>query len=182
MRLLIFSLFAAGLFAMTSCDSSGNGKKTTPYGFEYTLHTDGSGQKPAVGDYMLFHITQRNGDSVMFDSRDMGEEQIMEVTEGAKDNPIEDMLGLLAEGDSASVDMVIDTVSNLPPDLVGIKSLTFDIKITDVMTKDEFEAYRQEQMAKMQAKSDEMKAMESEIGEKVQAVLADYKEGKLDLQ
>lgn len=182
MRLLIISFVAAAIFAMTSCGDTGNGKKTTPYGFEYVLHTDGSGQKAELGDYLLFHITQRNGEEVMFDTRDNGEEQIMEVTEGAKDNPIEDLIPLLTEGDSATINIAIDTVTDLPPDLQGVKSLAFDIKISEVQTKEEFEAYREEQMAKMQAQAEVMKGMEAEIASKVQATLADYKAGKLDVQ
>ncbi|MEZ4982327.1 MAG: hypothetical protein R2769_12210 [Saprospiraceae bacterium] len=69
MRFLKTLAFAGFVLALASCDQNGgSGEATTPGGFPYTLHTNGDGQKPNVGDYVLFHIRQMKGDEVMFDS------------------------------------------------------------------------------------------------------------------
>ncbi|MEZ4982326.1 MAG: hypothetical protein R2769_12205 [Saprospiraceae bacterium] len=66
-------------------------------------------------------------------------------------------MAILTEGDSATVEVVIDTVPDLPPDLQGVKSLTFHIKINEVKTEEEFKAYQDEKMAEMQAEAEKFK-------------------------
>jgi FKBP-type peptidyl-prolyl cis-trans isomerase FkpA len=180
MRFLKTLAFAGIILALASCDQKGgSGEATTPSGFKYTLHTNGDGQKPNVGDYVLFHIRQMKGDEVMFDSRKSGEDQIVQISEGKKDNPIEDVLAILTEGDSATVEVVIDTVPDLPPDLQGVKSLTFHIKINDVKTEEEFQAFQEEKMAEMKAEAEKFQVREEEVAAMVKETVNKYNNGEL---
>lgn len=177
-----FSLIlAAGLLLTWSCKSGGGvaGEMTSPKGFKYTLHKNAGGKKPTIGDVVSFHIQQRNGDSIMFSTREMDNMQIIEIKDNPNPSAVEDVLNVLGVGDSASVEIALDTMKNLPPDLEGVKSLFFDIVVIDIQSKADFEKKEADRKAEAEVAAQAYREREPEVAKMIAETLKKYKENSL---
>src|SRR5690606_9453178 len=174
-------ILAAGLLLAWSCKSGGGaaGEMTSPKGFKYTLHKNAGGKKPAIGDVVSFHIQQRNGDSIMFSTREMDNMQIIEIKDNPNPSAVEDVLNVLGVGDSASVEIALDTMKNLPPDLEGVKSLFFDIVVVDIQSKADFEKKEADRKAEAEVAAQAYREREPEVAKMIAETLKKYKENSL---
>ena len=93
--------FIATVFLLLSCASEQ--KKLTDGGFEYTVFPGGGNQAPAENDYVYFHINMMADDTKQFDSRDQGEESMVQLTSQPNDHLItsamQQVLGNATVGD-----------------------------------------------------------------------------------
>ncbi|MGB3545742.1 MAG: FKBP-type peptidyl-prolyl cis-trans isomerase [Saprospiraceae bacterium] len=153
-------LFAAVLLTalLYSCEQSGPGEYTTKLGTEYTLHTAGTATKPAVGEYVYFHAYMRNGDSIMFNTRDGGQTPVIQAGADSltKDQigPVEDVIRYLGVGDSATVAIRIDTFPSKPPGFEDADYIYYDIAIEEIVDEDTYNTRKGEEAAKAQAEMD----------------------------
>ncbi len=177
MRINVFYL-AAGLLLLAfswSCQQEAP-TQLTPGGYEYQLHTDAGGVKPAVGDYVYFHAQIRNGDSVVYASREQGQSPFLQLpaenAESArKPSPVEDVLRLMGEGDSATVKIRIDTMPQKMPGFEDATFMMYDVVLTEVKTQQEYQEERQK-----------VRERESEVEAFMKDIAAKYVAGDLDDQ
>jgi len=111
------ALLGATAFTIASCNTQNAGFKKTPNGLEYKIVHDEPGiQKPAIGDYMEFHIKSYvhfpKGDSVLFDSRKLNNNQPIpfQITPPAFKGDLAEGFMMLTKGDSAVFRVPIDSV------------------------------------------------------------------------
>jgi FKBP-type peptidyl-prolyl cis-trans isomerase len=155
------ALLGATAITVTSCNAQNAGFKKTANGLEYKIVKDEAGiQKPAIGDYMEFHIKSYvrfpKGDSNLFDSRKMNENkpvpyQVMppqfkgDLTEGFM---------MLTKGDSAvfrvPVDSVIKAGNQLLPWMQKGKNqkIEYTVMVTTVKTSSQVQKEQQEAAGK----------------------------------
>lgn len=149
----IVSIFS--LFIFASC----GGDQTTPNGFVYTNHTNGGGTKPNVGDQVIFHVHEYHDGKEVGSSRDRNVPVSITLpdlaqkpdTQGGRPNPLVDAVGLLGEGDSATVVVPIDDDIRKRPNMANVQVLTYSVIVEDVMTPEEFKAEQQKEIARLDA-------------------------------
>jgi FKBP-type peptidyl-prolyl cis-trans isomerase FkpA len=147
------------LLALMSC---GKSERETPGGFKYSLVKAGSGAEPKKGEIMVFDFELRDSkDSVWNDSYKDGmpaaiEKQDTSVLKNA--DGITEMLSELKVGDSVRASMTTaDFFKNLvkrpmPPTIDSTLTLTYSIKVNEVMTLENFMKWRSERIIKKEDK------------------------------
>lgn len=179
-----FSLFLLACFALASCGTEG-GVKTTKLGNQYILHSNLSeGPEAKTNDYVYVHATMRTADSTMFDTRDNGGQAtaipIPPDSLGAGQvGPVEDVLRGLHAGDSVTVIVRIDTLEQRPPGLENVDELYYDIKVEEVLSKEDFDVRREAEQAEQRTQMEAVIAREAGILEFANTTLAEYKAGTL---
>lgn len=166
-------LLVLGLIGLNACKKGG--EMTSPGGFPYTVHKSTGGDKPQKGDIVSFHVTERNGDKVMYSSREKGEPQKAKIMDREGMSPIEDVLKVLAVGDSVTVPFAIDTIPNLPPDMQGIKHIYYDVVVVGIQSEADFAAEQKKAEEAAQADAAIFQAREEEVSKFAQEVLSKYK-------
>ena len=166
---LIPLIIAGMMIITTSCDSGSKikGYKTTETGLMYKYHVKGSGtENPNEGDFLDLTMVYGTGDSTLFDSRTIPTQQAMHVPMMASvfQGDIYEGLGMMVEGDSATFVMPSDSVWKklfrmpaIPPGMDSIEYIYFDVKLKEILTKEEVdarkaaeaEAARAEEIAKL---------------------------------
>jgi len=116
-KYLSIALLGATAVTVTSCNAKDAGFKKTAAGLEYNIAKDSPGiQKPAIGDYMEFHIKSYvrfdKGDSMLFDSRAMNNNQPVpyQVLPPAFKGDLAEGLMMLTKGDSAVFRVPLDSL------------------------------------------------------------------------
>ena len=178
MKSIIFYLL--GLVVLISaCNQNKEGKliplKHSEYG--YTLVKEGKGEKPLPGNFSVFslRITGDNGKILLerTDEENYGKFQIPQDSTGLrKGSPIDELLTILAVGDSAVLVYDLDSLAKLNPAVAGINSLIYELAIRDMISPEEMEI----QQLKDQAIKDEVKAKATEKEPVVAARLAEILE------
>lgn len=152
----------------------GEGIKTE-HGYRFINHTKKTGVKPQPGDFVLVQHYVWVGDSMMSSTvRNFGGPREYEMY--TKENlpvrvpAIYDGLLLMSEGDSATIYEKIDTFLQkfIPPTLKDVKEVRHELVLIDVITSEEKEKAR----AEVEARFNSVQA-------RTQAVIKDYKAGKL---
>ncbi len=150
MRNLLFLCCLAAL--VYAC--GGPKTKTSSQGHEYTLHVDAGNPKAQPGDFIYFHAYMRNGDSVVYSSRQQGQTPVIQVPPAdAPDRqlgPVEDVLRELGVGDSVTIGIRIDTLDQRPPGFENTDVLYYDVVVTELVDEAEFNAQREQAQAEMQ--------------------------------
>lgn len=183
MRLVL--LFSIGALFLLGCNQTSK-KRLTVNGYEYMLHTSGKGEKPVPGDYAYFHAQLRNGDSVLYSSRDQPQMpfiQIPALEENAnrRTSPVEDILREMTLGDSATVLISLDTipVEMRPKGFENATVMFYDVVLLDIKTQEEYDVEAQRE------KEEQMKAMElaqarqAEVATMLSQTLEQFKSGAL---
>lgn len=167
MRNLLF-IFLIGILFFSSC---GKGKvEKTPGGVEYINHTKLDGEKPVPGDLVYFHAQMRNGDSVIFGSRQYGQTPSVNISapnNGVFASPVEEMLTYMSVGDSVTMMVNLDTIDPKPRGFEDAKIMYYDIVLLDVVGV---------------AKMNELKQREGQIGAFVMENIIQYTSGQLNDQ
>lgn len=142
------ALLAFSLITASACNAQNGGFKTTAKGLQYKIVKDAPGnQKPVVGDFLEFHIHAHLGDSVLFDSRKMNNNQPVPfpLTAPNFNGDLTEGFTMLTVGDSAifrvPVDSILKAGGQLPFAEKGKKQfIQYEVKVTKVQSKAQMEA------------------------------------------
>ena len=165
--MFMIPLIIAGVMIFTvSCDSGSKikGYKTTETGLMYKYHEKGTGtESPKEGDFLDLTMVYGTGDSVLFDSRTIPTQQTMHVPMMASvfQGDIYEGLAIMVEGDSATFVMPSDSVWTklfrmpaIPPGMDSVEYIYFDVKLKEILTKEEVDARKAAEAAEAQAKEE----------------------------
>lgn len=183
----LFCLLVAG-FLITGCESDGSNKViSTENGTRYSIFTaDRVGEPVNMGDYVYFHaamMTER--DSFMFGTRDDGgEPQMVQIKEldptAPQVSPIEDVLSLMAQGDSAVIRVNLDQFPSKPPGLENDSVLLYTVAVTEVIDEATYVTRLSAEELAMKEAMDVTKGREEEMLAFASQVHKDYVAGSLD--
>jgi FKBP-type peptidyl-prolyl cis-trans isomerase len=147
--------------AFSSCNAQEAGFKKTASGLEYKIVKDVPGiQKPAIGDYMEFHIKSYvrfpKGDSVLFDSRKINNNQPVpfQLTPPQFKGDLVEGFQMLTKGDSAVFRVAVDSVikaGNQPlPWMTKGKNqkIEYTVSVVTVKTQSQLQAEQKEAASK----------------------------------
>ncbi len=156
--------FIIGLMAvvLTAC-----GQKeyiTTESGLEYLMVTEGSGERPNDGDFLMLNVAYSDAnDNVMFSSADRGGALPLNYIDSVFKNngSLEEAFKLLGRGDSIILKVPAQKIFSesfrqpLPDTIPAESIITVNMGVQNIFTVDEFQAYRAEQGEKARAKATE---------------------------
>ncbi len=155
MRILF--LFLAALPLLFSACQQSEKRQTTEGGYEYIMH-DGGGETTAQpGDFMFFHLQIRNGDSVVYRTRDESPDppvipyQVQQA-QGRTPYPFEPVLQMMGVGDSATVFVPIDSFPQKPTGFEEAQELIYDIVMVDLKDEAAFQTFQEEKQAEAEAR------------------------------
>ncbi len=142
------ALLALSVITTSSCNAQKGGFKKTAKGLEYNIVKDVPGtKKPQIGDFLEFHIHAHLGDSVLFDSRKMNNNQPVPFALAAPafNGDLAEGFTMMTVGDSAifrvPVDSVLKAGGQLPFAKAGQKQfIQYEVTLTKLQTKSEMEA------------------------------------------
>lgn len=161
-------LLAGGLVALAFLGSCDSGSKTTESGLEYSFVTKGEGVKGDSGLVLLMNIEYLDEkDSVMFSSKETNIPVAFNYPVDEKGKFME-ALRLLSEGDSAVFKMTafdFFVMSFRRPVPVGVDSsstMTFNIGVDNIYTREEYNVYQAELNKKLQAEAEERARVQME--------------------
>lgn len=176
MKFQLFTLLAAiGLFSCKTGDF-----QTSDNGLQYNLHTSEKGEKAKVGDFIKIHLVNKTEkDSVLQSTYTSGNPMTLEVMKPAFKGDLMEGFTLMSEGDSGTFLVSVDSLAQgqpLPPFLRSGSFFKFEVKMVDIMTKEEYtkdmEKAQQEEIAKQ----------EKLVGEQAQTIENYAKEKNLSVQ
>ncbi len=155
------AVLGLSVITFSSCNAQDAGFKKTANGLEYKIIKDEAGiQKPAIGDYMEFHIKSYvrfpKGDSILFDSRKMNNNQPVpfQLTPPAFKGDLVEGFQMLTKGDSAifrvSVDSVIKAGNQPLPWMEKGKGqkMEYTVQVVTVKTQSQLQAEQKEAASK----------------------------------
>lgn len=178
---LMLAVFAA---ACSTGDKSVKG--TTSAGMDYTIYEQNEGPKPQPGDFVYFQAQIRNGETVVQKSRDQGENvpfmQIPKTEATGEVSPVQELLGMMSVGDSATIIFPMDTIpeEKKPTGFKGAKEMMYDLVMVEIKSENEFLEEQNASKVKQEAAAAEARAKLPQIEADMQAIVADYAAGKLD--
>lgn len=130
------------LILFSSCRK--DGFNITESGLKYHIYEEKKGKKPVPGDVLVLHLTYKNqDDSLLYDSKILGDSFMLELTKPSFHGGIEEGLMLMGEGDSAAfllnADSVYDKLFKLERPLYIDKGeiLRFDVRLKRVLKNSE---------------------------------------------
>jgi FKBP-type peptidyl-prolyl cis-trans isomerase FkpA len=182
--LLSFSALALLVsLAFVACQEGTGGAGNalmTPGGYKYVMHVDEEGELPQVGEMIFFHVTMSNGDSITYSSYQQPTQpriQLPAETAAQPKSPVVETLELMSAGDSASLYFPIDSMQGRqrPPGYENATDVIYTLKVTRIISKEEFDAEQQEQLNAAQAEADA-------VATEVEAIVEKYAAGQLDDQ
>lgn len=140
-----------------------NGWTEISNGMVYRFGKDAPGKTPSIGDFITIHTRARVGDSILFSSRVVNNNEPFEIQVRPSQYPTFDLMDgfqLLTEGDSATFRMPLDTVLGRgAPELPWMKKGTgmwFDQDVVVVKQKKQADAFKEKAAkGKAQMESDE---------------------------
>jgi len=160
---ILFLFITALPFLFSACQQSKK-RQTTEGGYEYIMHTGGAETAAQPGDFMFFHLQIRNGDSVVYRTR---EESLdppvipyeVQQAQGRTPYPFEPVLQQMGVGDSATVFVPIDSFPQKPTGFEGAQELIYDIVLVDLKDEAAFQTFQQEKQAEAQARMAEVQGV-----------------------
>lgn len=148
-----------GLFVLlTAC---GKKEKETPSGLKYTVIEAGNDAVPKTGEIIVFDWELKDSnDSVWqetFDQGIPGAAQIADSAQLANEDGLTQMLRMLSKGDSVKTEMPIQEYFNkrggpLPPQIDSTLSITFTIKVREILPEEEFQKFMEEELKKREVR------------------------------
>lgn len=148
--------FLAVILMLASCATDSANK--TSGGIEYKVFPAGGDQSPSDNDYVFFHVNMMADDRPQFNSRDSGQESVIQLKEQENANLItiamQEVLKESTVGDSIVLMVPTDSLKNLgfPPG-DSTKTLYYNIRITDVLTEDAYNAKLSAEREEAEAKA-----------------------------
>lgn len=160
--------YSIGLIAMAAlfaACSTGSENKITPGGLEFTVHKKGDGVLPKTGQIVVFDLIMKdNKDSVLNDTykRGLPERTIIADSSAlASEDAITQVFRMISKGDSISFTVTTKRFFEelvkqpIPEEVDAEGSLSFGIRVNEVMNRDEFEQFSQRLMEEYRAKQQE---------------------------
>ncbi len=177
-------LFAAFFLVLASCKDD-----TTPNGYKFTRHIDTGGEKAKPGEYAYVHIDILGDGQILNSTREMDRPLAMMVPDFSKmtkedmgkdkSNPIADVVGLMAIGDSVTVEVPIDEMMRQAPQLANVKKLVYTVALLDIKNEEQYQIALEEERKAIDAQIEGLKARELEVATLLADVLKKYKSGAL---
>mgnify|MGYP003871600425 CR=1 FL=1 len=181
-KLIALACATLGLLSLQSCESGSSSKtiKTTN-GFEMIMLNDEPGEGPKDGDMVLYGMKVFIGDSLLnstYEQEYNPEFKWIPLEERNKvKNPVMDAFGLMSKGDSAVVDYPADSMKGNKFGLKSGESMTYAIKMIDVLDTENYATYAQERQQKDQARRAVVQARLEEVEATTAEALKMYKDG-----
>lgn len=142
-RFVPMAMASMALFSLNACKN--NSFKKTKDGLEYKIVKDEKGGKNAAyGDIIEMHLHIHLGDSVLFDSRKMNNNQALQVplmpANFKGDWP--EGVTMMSPGDSAQFLVSVDSIKkmaggNLPPWMKAGQKISYDVVLVSVKSQEE---------------------------------------------
>ncbi|MCB0706840.1 MAG: FKBP-type peptidyl-prolyl cis-trans isomerase [Saprospiraceae bacterium] len=171
----IIMIFAIAL-TIGACSNTPEEVRTES-GFKVDFLSDVEGPVAKVGDFVSFQYAVSNGESVVFDSREVGStpQTTIPPTTNAKLNTsgVIEALKLCSKGDSVTVYYPVDSMATPPSGFEGKPFIIYTIKVEDVQDAAVYEA---EQKALEEASREVYLTKKTFLDETMEA----YKAGQLD--
>jgi FKBP-type peptidyl-prolyl cis-trans isomerase len=119
----------------------------SPLGMKYKLYKTNKGTKAKVGDIIKINIISKTEkDSVLSNTFTENKPLTMEIVKPSFKGDLMEGFTFMTEGDSGNFLVSVDSLAQgnpLPPFLKSGEFLKFDIKLVDIVTKEEFEQNKQ---------------------------------------
>jgi len=164
-NLVILAVFTATVI-LSACDTgSENTFESTESGLQFSFVEEGDGDEPEIGQILLLNMTYVTADDSLLFSTDMQGGPVPVQIDTTSQGPIQEGFNMLQGGDSVifkinAEEVFVNTFNTQVPDFINAESdITFNIGVEDVMSQEDFEAYRMEMMRKQQ---EDMLAQQSE--------------------
>ncbi|MEM9546305.1 MAG: FKBP-type peptidyl-prolyl cis-trans isomerase [Bacteroidota bacterium] len=180
-------LFSAMMISLISCAQNSPKKLITKSGFEYT-HVSTGGEQVKEGDYVYIAFSMKGSDGTVLQEIEEGPNMpIMQMPKPDQEtpmkNPVVDMLMNGGLGDSMTLIIPLDSLPNKDnPQFAGMEYLEYETYISRIEDETGYKADMEARRLEQEKKMEESKARLEEVGENVNTTLADYKDGKLDVQ
>ncbi|BDD03580.1 FKBP-type peptidyl-prolyl cis-trans isomerase [Aureibacter tunicatorum] len=159
----IFAWSVVGVSALFFQSCSAKFEKNEE-GLEYKYFKKGNGTQPKQGEFVVYDLVltnTSNKDTVLINTGEEGVPQVYRYdTLSFKDNILGSGFAMLKKGDSVEFRLPVDSLQSngMVPTTWNTKSgdmLNFDIGVKQVLTLDEFQEWRIEQMKKIQELNEE---------------------------
>ena len=137
--ILLYLILSILFFFFSACKR--DGFLVSDKGLHYEIHESYGKPKPKVGDHIYMHLIYKSAkDSVLFDSKVIGDGYYFELLKPSFKGGIEDAFSMLGEGDSASFLINADSLyekvfhSARPAYIHKGEKLRFEIRINKIET------------------------------------------------
>jgi FKBP-type peptidyl-prolyl cis-trans isomerase len=146
--------FLGLLMLVAAC---GKKEKETPNGLKYTVVEAGDGVLPKTKEIIVFDWQLKDSkDSVWqatFNEGVPSAAQIADSTQLPNEDGLTQMLRMLSKGDSVTTDMPITEYFSkrggaLPPEIDSTLTITFTIKVREIMPEEQFQSYMEAEFKK----------------------------------
>lgn len=148
-----------GILALVA--ACGKKEKETPNGLKYTVVEAGDGVIPKTQEIIVFDWQLKDSkDSVWQETFKEGipsAAQIADSTQLATEDGLTQMLRMLSKGDSVTTDMTMQEYFSkrggpIPPEIDSTLSITFTIKVRNILPEPEFKKYMDEEFKKREVR------------------------------
>lgn len=156
-----FATTAIIALSFTACKNNTTFQKTKD-GIEYLIVKDEKGTPAKIGDIIQYHMKVKIGDSLMFDSRVMNNNQPVEMPlevspQANKATDPTEVIEMLSAGDSAVIRVELDTLARKVYSFAKpTDKLEFQISMVNVLSKEQFEAEQTKKSASQIAEDDKL--------------------------
>ena len=142
MKKILVPATVAGLAALAATGCKNNEFKKTKDGLEYKIVKDAPGaDKPKIGDFVSMHLRVHIGDSMLFESRKMNNNQPIEfpLTAAVFKGDMSEGIQMLTAGDSAvfrvSLDSLLKQGNQKLPWMKEGDKVTYDVMLVSFKTQ-----------------------------------------------
>lgn len=184
------ALFLFLLFALSACqfDEGGPADVFSSGGYHYLKHKSGKGPVGKPGEVIYYHVQMRYGGAVRQDSRSGDNQPYYELpAEGTTSGQapgtlvaVQDVLKELSVGDSVTIDI---PVAEFPANIGGLSqndTIYYDMVVTDIKTRAEFEQSRADAIKRKREKLEAMRDRAPQIEEDLRQMAQRYRNGELE--
>jgi FKBP-type peptidyl-prolyl cis-trans isomerase FkpA len=178
-RIIPVALLGAALISNTGCKNGGGFQKYK--GLEYKIIKDMPGKNAAPGDIVEFNIVAMADTFHLQNSREQmgGKPAVLRVEESQKSGDLQAVFTKLSVGDSAIVEIPIDTLmKNMPPQQQQMppwfkkgKKITINLSIVSIKSMDDYKKEMEAKQAQMQQEMKEKADKQLPVDDKI---LQDY--------
>jgi FKBP-type peptidyl-prolyl cis-trans isomerase FkpA len=144
------------------CGACATKERETPNGFKYVVLKEGDGVLPKPQEILIFdYVLKDSKDSVWNDTHTQGIPAAVGIADTSMlkmEKGMVQMFRGLSKGDSVKASMDVKKFfadiggGPVPPTIDSTLSIVYYIKVADVLTRDEFEAFQQNLMSSMSTK------------------------------
>ncbi len=171
---------AVALLGLAACQgSSEEGYTTTESGLKFKYINETDNPMPDSANTLLMHMVYRTEDSVLFPAPGQEGPVPVPLMGAPPTSLVYEAFGMMKKGDSAHFqvtpqELFTNTFGGpIPPFIDSTDMITFEVGVSEVMSEEEFQAYRMEMMRKQQ---EDMIAMMAEQNRLDSATIAQYLE------